>query len=81
MRGILMDTVNLYEAKTALSALVDKANKGVSTIVAKRGVPVAKIVPIEKADEKRLLGVMSLPELPDSFFEPLPEDELELWGV
>lgn len=76
-----MDTVSLYEAKTGLSSLVDKASRGVSTIVAKRGVPTAKIVPIEKGDEKRTLGVMSLPDLPDSFFDSLPEDELELWGV
>lgn len=76
-----MDVVNLYEAKTGLSALVDKASKGVSTIVSKRGVPTAKIVPIENDDKKRVLGVMSLPDLPDSFFEPLPDDELELWGV
>jgi prevent-host-death family protein len=76
-----MDTVSLYEAKTGLSALVDKASKGISTVVAKRGVPTAKIVPIEAGDAKRMLGVMSLPELPDSFFEPLPDSELELWGV
>lgn len=76
-----MDTVNIYEAKTELSSLIDKASKGISTIVAKRGVPTAKIVPLESGDVKRTLGVMSLPELPDSFFEPLPEDELELWGV
>jgi antitoxin (DNA-binding transcriptional repressor) of toxin-antitoxin stability system len=73
--------VSLYEAKTGLSTLIDKAGKGMSTIVAKRGVPMAKIVPIEKGDGKRQLGVMSLPELPDSFFDPLPEDELELWGA
>jgi prevent-host-death family protein len=76
-----MDTVSLYEAKAGFSALIDKASKGSSTIVAKRGVPMAKIVPIEKGEGKRMLGVMSLPELPDSFFEPLPEDELERWGV
>lgn len=76
-----MDTVNIYAAKAGLSGLVDKASKGVSTIVAKRGVPTAKIVPIEKGDEKRILGVMSLPQLPSSFFEPLSDAELELWGV
>ncbi|GHU19294.1 antitoxin [Betaproteobacteria bacterium] len=76
-----MDTVSLYEAKTGFSALIDKASKGSGTIVAKRGVPMAKIVPIEKGEGKRTLGVMSLPELPDSFFEPLPADELERWGV
>jgi prevent-host-death family protein len=76
-----MDTVNIYEAKAGLSALVDKASKGVSTIVAKRGVPTAKIVPLEKGEGKRVLGVMSLPELPESFFESLPEEELSYWGV
>ena len=30
---------------------------------------------------KRRLGFVDLPPLPDSFFEPLPEEELRLWGL
>ena len=29
----------------------------------------------------RNIGFLSGPPLPDSFFEPLPEEELELWGL
>ena len=34
-----------------------------------------------KAVKKRNIGFMEGPPLPDSFFDPLPEEELELWGV
>ncbi|MDR0347039.1 MAG: type II toxin-antitoxin system prevent-host-death family antitoxin [Coriobacteriales bacterium] len=76
-----MDCMSIYEAKTGFSALIDKVQKGSTVLITKRGEAVAKIVPLSTADNKRKLGLMSLPELPDSFFEPLPEEELGLWGV
>jgi prevent-host-death family protein len=39
--------VNIYEAKTQLSKLVDKASKGESFVIAKAGTPMAKLVPLE----------------------------------
>jgi prevent-host-death family protein len=39
-------TLNLYEAKTQLSALVDQAAAGAEIIIAKNGKPMAKLVPI-----------------------------------
>jgi prevent-host-death family protein len=75
-----MNSVSIYDAKTGFSSLVDKVQKGSFFIITKRGEPVAKLCPVEPADTRRPLGVMSLPDLPDSFFEPLPDDELELWG-
>jgi prevent-host-death family protein len=78
-----MESVSVYKAKTEFSALIDRAEKGSSFLVTKRGKAVAKICPLDEGegDAKRQLGVMSLPDLPSSFFEPLPDDELTLWGV
>jgi prevent-host-death family protein len=50
--------VNLYEAKTHLSRLVDEAAKGAEIVIAKNDKPVARIVPLEKPPRfrKRKLG-------------------------
>jgi hypothetical protein len=42
------------------------------------------VLPIEDTEpekSKRNIGFMPGPELPDSFFEPLPEEELKTWGL
>lgn len=41
-------TLNLYEAKTQLSSLVDKAAAGEEIIIAKNGKPMAKLVPVQQ---------------------------------
>ncbi|MBB5715012.1 type II toxin-antitoxin system Phd/YefM family antitoxin [Sphingomonas aerophila] len=75
-------TFNVHEAKTQFSRLVDRAHAGEEIIVAKAGVPYAKLVPIEPvAKRKRTPGGLTvLGEIPDSvWFDPLPDDELEMW--
>ena len=42
-----MQTVNIHEAKTHLSRLVERASKGESFIIAKAGRPMVRVVPIE----------------------------------
>jgi prevent-host-death family protein len=49
-----MPTVNLYEAKTHLSALVDQAAAGEEIIIAKNGVPKVKLVPIPQTGQRRV---------------------------
>jgi prevent-host-death family protein len=44
---------NLYDAKTQLSALVDRAAAGEEIVIAKNGVPRARLVPIERLRERR----------------------------
>jgi len=77
-----MTTATIFEAKTNLSALVKKAQKGETVIITsgREKTPVAKIVPIEPVVKKRL-GVLYDPDfvLGDAFWEPLPEEELRLW--
>lgn len=76
-----MATVNVHEAKTHLSRLIDRAAAGEEIILAKAGKPRVKMVPLDQAPHDRrggqLEGVVTLDE---SFFDPLPEEELRLWN-
>ena len=72
-------TVNMQEAKTNLSKLVDTARHGGEVIMANRGIPVARIVPIEDAG-KRPLGFVP-GTLSEEFFDALPDEELDAWGL
>jgi prevent-host-death family protein len=78
-----MTTATIYEAKTNLSKLVKKAQKGETIIITsgRNKTPVAKIEAIHPVRKKRL-GALKTPGfvLADSFFEPLPEEELRHWG-
>ncbi|MDR1412727.1 MAG: type II toxin-antitoxin system prevent-host-death family antitoxin [Actinomycetes bacterium] len=74
-------TMNVQDAKTNLSRLLASLGRGDKVIIAKRGVPYARLELIEKPAKRELgfLKDLDLPPLPDSFFDPLPEDELALW--
>ena len=48
--------VNIHEAKTHLSRLLERVALGEEVVIAKAGRPVAKIVPIKTAKRKRLVG-------------------------
>ena len=54
-----MQTVNIHEAKTHLSRLIEKASQGESFIIAKAGKPMVKVVAIDagpvKADRKSVV--------------------------
>lgn len=67
--------VNVHEAKTKLSALLERAHHGEEIIVAKGGKPYARFVPLQPPQE-RMPGRYT-EEIPDSFFEPLPDEELQ----
>ena len=77
-----MVTATIFEAKTNLSELIKKAQKG-ETVVITSGrdkTPVAKLEAVQPVPKKRL-GLMEIPGyVPDnSIFEPIPDDELALW--
>jgi prevent-host-death family protein len=78
-----MPTYTVHEAKTHLSKLIERAERGEEVIIARGDKPVVKVTAIEsKPKPKRQPGTLKgvLPEIPDSaFFDPLPEDELKLW--
>jgi prevent-host-death family protein len=56
-----IQTVNIHEAKTQLSKLVDKASKGEPFIIAKAGKPLVKVIPVDAPVPKKVqrLGFMS----------------------
>ena len=74
----MQNIVNIHEAKTHLSRIVEQAVSGHTTIIAKAGRQVAKIVPLEPAIRvKRLGGLQGRFEVPDDFNAPLDHDILD----
>ena len=61
---------NVAEAKAKLSKLIELALAGEEVIIAKRGKPVARLIP--EKPKKRELGLLDF-EIPDSFFAPSPK--------
>lgn len=51
-----MQQVNIYEAKTHLSKLLCRVEAGEEVIIAKSGKAIAKLVPVKKKNQKRILG-------------------------
>jgi prevent-host-death family protein len=70
--------VNVHEAKTHFSRLLDRAHRGEEIILAKSGKPYAKLVPLDRP-AKRVPGGLEGLKLSEKFFEPLPQEELDAW--
>ncbi|PRH42078.1 type II toxin-antitoxin system prevent-host-death family antitoxin [Burkholderia vietnamiensis] len=70
-----MQTVNIHEAKTQFSRLVDAAAAGEEIVIAKAGKPAARLVPIEKTKvTRRFGGLKGKVRIRDDFDAPLPDD-------
>ena len=74
-----MTQVNIHEAKTHLSRLLERAAAGEEIVIAKAGRPIARLTPIGPgAEGRRVLGKdAGLFEVPDDFDASLPDDVLE----
>jgi prevent-host-death family protein len=74
-----MRMVNIHEAKTQLSRLVDRAAKGEEFIIAKAGKPLVKVVPLDsrKAAGPRLLGFLAGEIAVPDDFDRMGQDEIE----
>lgn len=71
-----MIQVNIHEAKTTLSQLLQKVLKGEQVIIAKSNKPVAKLVPVEELKEERVIGfAKDKIKLSDDFDEPIDDFE------
>jgi prevent-host-death family protein len=66
-----METINIHQAKTHLSRLVEKAAKGDAFIIAKAGKPVVKVVAVDASvGKKKRIGFMNnAVAIPDDFNE------------
>ena len=75
--------VNVHEAKTHFSRLLERAHAGEEIILAKAGKPYARLVPMEPVPKpKRTPGRFKgqFGPIPETvWFDPLPEDELAAW--
>ena len=75
-----MRSVNVHQAKTQFSRLIDAAHAGETIVVAKDGKPWARLVPLEQAGPSRqpglLKGQLRLPA-PAELLSPLPLEELD----
>jgi prevent-host-death family protein len=72
-----METVNIHQAKTQLSKLVERAAAGEAIVIAKAGKPVARIVPLAPASSPRKPGLLKGKiRSGRNFDDPLPANVL-----
>ena len=74
-----MATVNIHEAKTHLSRLLARVEAGEEVVIARNGKPVARLVTVGNPGKRQFGSMKGLIKLDDSFFEPLPDEELAAW--
>lgn len=73
-----MRSINIHEAKTHLSRLVDEVSAGEEIVIAKAGKPLARLIPFQRRTSRRKLGVLAGRfSVPDNFDAPLPPDVLD----
>lgn len=75
-----MLTVNMHDAKTQLSRLVEAALNGEDVVIAKAGKPAVRLVPVPEERPRRELGTMRGKgwAAPDAW-DPMTEEELAEW--
>ena len=67
--------VNIHEAKTHLSKLLERISLGEEVTIMRAGTPVARLVPVEKFPYRRRLGwAVGEFVVPEDFDAPLPSD-------
>lgn len=77
-KRVVRESVNIYEAKTSLSELVERAAAGEEIIIAKAGTPKARLVPLESAGPRRMPGHgKGKWKVANDFDAPLPADVLD----
>lgn len=71
---VMIQQINIHEAKTQLSRLIERSLSGEEFIIAKAGKPVARLTPIKPVRQPRRLGLLDGElQIPDDFNAPLPE--------
>ncbi len=70
--------VKVQEAKTRLSAILAEVECGTEVVISRGDIPVARLTPIGEVPSREL-GFVPY-RVPPSFFEPLPDAEVDAWG-
>jgi len=73
----MIRTVSVHSAKTQLSSLLESVERGEEIIIARAGKPIARLTPLSPV--RRPMGFVKDAALDESFFDPLPDDELDAW--
>ncbi|MFD4421386.1 type II toxin-antitoxin system Phd/YefM family antitoxin [Agromyces sp. NPDC058484] len=71
-----MDPVNIHDAKTRFSRLVDLAAAGETIIIAKAGVPVAKLTRLDQGETRRRIGFLAGEASVPTDFDEIASDEI-----
>jgi prevent-host-death family protein len=76
----MAEIVNMHQAKTSLSRLVERALAGEEVVIARNGEPLVRLVPVPKKTKPRVpgRGKGQIWIAPDCF-DPMSEEELNLW--
>jgi prevent-host-death family protein len=78
--SVVVMTLNLYEAKTQLSALVDDAAAGKEIIIAKNGTPMAKLVAYRERSPRKPGRLKGKIWMSNDFDAPMPDVDLMING-
>ena len=71
--------IPIHAAKAQLSKLIARALKGEEVIICKGSTPVIRLQPISASSGRKFGAYKGKGVLKKSFFDPLPEDELDAW--
>jgi prevent-host-death family protein len=74
-----MKLVNMHEAKTTLSQLVEAVEQGEEVILAKAGRPIARLVAIRTKQKRKLGQWKGKVRMSDDFDAPLPDFDQAVW--
>ena len=74
-----MVAVDVAHAKGRLSELLDRVEGGEDIVIARRREPIARLVACKARNKRRPDVLKGKVVVPDTFFGPLPEEELTAW--
>lgn len=76
-----MAQFSVHDAKTNLSRLIADALAGGEVVIARGNVPAVRLVPVNPRGQRRFGALKGKITVDARFDEPLPDDEIEGWGL
>ncbi len=74
-----MAVYNVHQAKTQLSQLLAQVEAGEEVVIARRGVPVVRMVGCQQRPKRQPDVLKGKVVITESFFDPLPDGEVDAW--